>query len=72
MIIQHDNKIHQAACVAAESNRQVAVAAANGSAAIVKAAEVAFYRAIVASCQANNLPFANFTYALQNLGTGGS
>ena len=38
MIIQHDNKAHQAACVAAEATRQTAVAAANGSAAIVKAA----------------------------------
>jgi hypothetical protein len=50
----------------------VAVAAANGSAAIVKAADIAFYRSIISSCQSNNLPFGNFTYALQLLGTGGS
>jgi hypothetical protein len=71
MIIQHDNKAHQAACVAAEAARQTAVAAANGSAAIVKAAEIIFYRSVVASCQSNNLPFGNFTQALRDLGTGG-
>jgi hypothetical protein len=30
------------------------------------------YRRVIASCKANGLPFSNFTYALIDLGTGGS
>lgn len=65
-------KAHDDNCATAEMNRQVSVAGAGGSAAIVKAAEITFYRSVVASCLANNLPFGNFTRALQDLGTGGS
>jgi hypothetical protein len=36
--IRSDNKIHEASCVIAESNRQAAVASAGSSAAAVKAA----------------------------------
>jgi hypothetical protein len=71
-VIQHENKIHERACSIAESNRQAAVAAAGSSAAALKAADVAFYRAVIASCKTNNLPFSNFTYALIGLGTGGA
>jgi hypothetical protein len=55
--IRSDNKIHEAACSIAESNRQAVVAAAGSSAAAVIAADVAFYRAVIVSCKANNLPF---------------
>jgi hypothetical protein len=78
MIIQHDNKIHQATADAAEMMRQVAVAAAISSlggsaqAAAIKVAEIAFYRSVIASCVANSLPFANFQQALRDLGTGGA
>jgi hypothetical protein len=37
----------------------------------VAAIDVAFYRAIIASCKINNLPYSNFTHALWCLGTGG-
>ena len=70
--IQHENKIHEKACAIAESNRQAAVAAAGSSGAAVRAAEVVFYRAVIASCKTNSLPFSNFTYALIDLGTGGA
>jgi hypothetical protein len=66
--IQHDNKIHQAACGIAESNRQAVVNAAGTSAAAVKAAEVAFYRAVIVSCKANGLPYNEFNFALKTLG----
>jgi len=71
-VILHDNKIHQAACAIAESNRQAAVFAANGSPAAVKAADIAFYRAVIVSAKANNLPFINFSQALFFLGTDGT
>jgi len=71
-VIQHENKIHEKACTIAESNRQAVVNAAGSSAAAVKAADVAFYRAVIASCKTNSLPFSNFTYALIDLGTGGA
>jgi hypothetical protein len=70
-VIQHENKIHERACSIAESNRQAAVAAAGSSGAAVIAADVAFYRAVIVSCKANNLPFNEFSFALKTLGTGG-
>jgi hypothetical protein len=70
--IRSDNKVHEASCATAESNRQAVIAAAGSSAAAVKAADVAFYRAVIASCKTNSLPFSNFTYALIDLGTGGA
>jgi hypothetical protein len=71
-VIRSDNKAHEIVCSTAESNRQAAVAAAGSSAAAVRAADVAFYRAVIASCKTNSLPFSNFTYALIDLGTGGA
>ena len=69
-------KAHDDTCIAAEMNRQTAVApaiAAGGAVqSAVKSAEIAFYRSVVASCLANGLPFGNFTQALRDLGTGGS
>jgi hypothetical protein len=40
--------------------------------AAIKTAEIAFYRAVIASCVANGLPSSNFFPALRDLGTGGS
>jgi hypothetical protein len=78
-IIQSENRVHAATCQASELTRQnavsAAIAAGGGSAVVaatIKTAEIAHYRAIVASCLANNLPFGNFTQALINLGTGGA
>jgi len=69
-VIQHTNKVHEAACVAAEGQRQSALAAAN-TPALCKAADIAFYRAVIASCKTNGQPYGNFVETLQFLGTGG-
>jgi hypothetical protein len=70
--IYSTNKTHQTACDNSEMLRQAAIAAAGGSAAAIKVAEIAHDRRIIASCVANSLPFSNFTYALIELGTGGT
>ena len=69
--IKTGHAVHDAACAIAESNRQAATAAAGSNAALVIAADVAFYRAVLASAKAQNLPYGNFTQALFWLGTGG-
>jgi hypothetical protein len=73
-IIQHDNKTHERTANAAESTRQVAVAAAitagGGSAAVaaaIKTAEVAYYRAVIASCVANGVEAGGFRQGLHDL-----
>lgn len=70
-------KVHDDNCFAAELTRQNAVAAAiaaGGSTvqASVRAAEISFYRALISSAQSSGLPYGNFVFALQALGTGGS
>ena len=79
MMIQHSNPAHQATCALAEGTRQNDVAqamiAGGGSAVVaaaVRTAEIKFYRALIASAQANGQPYFNFTPALMALGTGGS
>jgi hypothetical protein len=74
MIIQHSNPVHQATANNAEMARQIAVSAAvaagGGSAAValaVKNAEAAYYRSVVASCVANNIPAGGFREGLHNL-----
>jgi hypothetical protein len=49
-IVKSGNSAHDATCVVAEATRQVAVAGANRAA--VLAAEITFYRAVVASANA--------------------
>jgi hypothetical protein len=71
MIVQHTNKVHEAACIAAEGTRQQEVAAAAGNQSAVRTAEIKFYRALVVSAVANNLPSSQFYPALLALGTGG-
>ena len=74
MIIDHPNKTHQTTVNNAEMTRQVAVAAAiaagGGSATVQKAiatAEASFYRAVIASCVASNVPSSDFRQALHDL-----
>ncbi len=74
-LIQHDNKIHQNNCYAAEMNRQVAVAAAvatgGGSAVVaaaIRSAELTYYRALISSGTANNVPIDGFRQALHDIG----
>jgi hypothetical protein len=71
MIIQHENRTHQTTANNAEMTRQTAVAAAiaagGGDAAValaIKNAEAAFYRSVIASCVANNIPANNFRESL--------
>jgi hypothetical protein len=70
-VITSENKIHAAACVDSEMQRQAAMATATTTAQVA-AVDIAHYRRIIASCKSNNLPFGNFTQALINLGTGGA
>ena len=77
--IQHENKVHQATCVASELSRQTevsqAITAGGGSATVaaaVRTAEIKFYRAVIASALANGLPSTQFADALRALGTGGT
>ena len=68
---------HEIACYKAESTRQGAVAGAASSAAgqvVVNNAEIAFARAVIASCIANNSNVGLEAYQtlLRALGTGGS
>jgi hypothetical protein len=65
------NKNHDDAVNAAEGARQVAVAAAATQAAVASA-EVAFYRAALASAKANGVGIEPFVAALRSLGTGGA
>lgn len=75
MIIEHANKTHQATCILAEGTRQqgvaAAIAAGGGSATVaaaVRAADIAFYRAVRDSAVANGQQSAQFNFALQTLG----
>ena len=82
MMIRSTHHAHQATCIDAEMTRQSVIGSAKlvydggGSlatyAAAIKAAEIAFYRSVIASCVANGLPSSNFVPALRDLGTGGS
>ena len=74
-IIQHTHQVHAATCVASEGTRQNDVAQAilaDGGSAVVAAAirtsELAHYRRVISSCQANGLPYASFHQALRDLG----
>jgi hypothetical protein len=62
---------HRQTLVQTEGVRQAAVAAAS-TAATVRDAEIARYRACLASAIANNCSTEPFVRALQQLGTGGS
>jgi hypothetical protein len=65
-------KAHDDACNASEATRQVAVAAAGNNQATIKAAEITHYRAVRASCIANNNSSGveQATTALRELGVG--
>jgi hypothetical protein len=63
--------VHDNTCDRAEGTRQAAVNVAGVSQATVRTAEIAFYRALIASAVANGLPSAQFGAALRDLGTGG-
>lgn len=71
MIIEHSNRSHGAACVAAEATRQIEVSTA-ANAAAVRTAEIKFWRAIRDSAVASGQPSAQFGQALRDLGTGGT
>jgi hypothetical protein len=64
---QCENTAHKNAVNAAETTRQVAVAAA-GTQAAVNAAEVVFFRACISSAKTNGVPVSHYTEALRALG----
>lgn len=63
----HDDTVNHA-----ESVRQSAVGAAGVSQATARTADIAFYRAAVASAVAQGVSPAQFITALRELGTGGN
>jgi hypothetical protein len=76
-IVKSGNLAHDAACAAAESLRQSATASVAMSAAgqvILNNAEIAWARAVIASCKANNngIGAEPFQTLLRTLGTGGT
>jgi hypothetical protein len=66
------NRAHAAACAASEATRQVSVSAAGNNQASVRAADIAYYRACLASAITNKCSTDAFITALKELGTGGS
>ncbi len=70
-VIYSENATHRANLIAAEQTRQAA-AVPGASAATLKAADIAFHRAALASCLANAVSPAQFVTALRELGTNGS
>jgi hypothetical protein len=70
-ITKSGNRVHDDACNLSEMTRQSAVASQTGNQANIKAAEIIFYRACLASALANGLQSGAFVRALQDLGTGG-
>jgi hypothetical protein len=73
-ISQTGVRTHDLAVAAAEAVRQTAVAAAGNNQASVTAAEIVFYRAVLASCKTNNngAGAEAAVTALKQLGTGGA
>ena len=70
-ITKGENRQHNDTCNLSEGTRQGAVATAAGNQATVKAAEISFYRACLASAIANGCQPGVFIRALMDLGTGG-
>jgi len=68
-VVYTENATHRAAILAAEVTRQVAQVGA--TAAQLKAADIAFHRACLASAISNSCGTAQFSTALQELGVGG-
>jgi hypothetical protein len=64
------HQVHDDAVLRSESARQFAVASATGASAqpTVTAAEIAYYRAALASAVANGVPHGNLALALRSLG----
>jgi hypothetical protein len=76
-IVQHENSAHALTCNLSEGTRQSDVAAAQArggsmEAEAIRTAEIAHYRRVIASCEANGLPFVDFKPALRDLGTDGT
>jgi hypothetical protein len=71
------NRLHDDTCIAAESVHQTAIAGAAmtpAGAAVVRQADINFYRSVLASCRTNNNGSGaeQAISALKELGTGGS
>lgn len=62
------NLAHDAACLSADGACQVAIAAAAGNQATVRAADVTRVRAYIASALATGIPHGQYFPALRSLG----
>jgi hypothetical protein len=76
-VVKSGNLVHDAACSLAEGVRQAAVAAVTQNAAgqvTSNNAEIAYHRAVIASCKLNNsaIGLEASMSALRALGTGGT
>ena len=69
--LSHSDKTHESACYVALNTWQQAVTP-GVSQATVKAADIAYYRAVIASCKARGIEYGTFRQALVELGQGGS
>jgi hypothetical protein len=67
--ITHQGNAHYIAVIAAHNVRQAAYKI--GGASTVKAADIAFHRAVMASAKANGVGFSVNMQALRELGTNG-
>jgi hypothetical protein len=67
-----ENATHQANLQSYEQIKQVAITAAAGNAASIKAAEISYYRSARSSAIANACGVTQFIDALHELGTGGT
>ncbi len=70
-VIYSENAAHRAAILAAEQARQAACVPGAGQATL-RAADITFARAALASCLANGVSPAQFVTALRELGTNGT
>jgi hypothetical protein len=66
-ITKSGNKTHDDSCNLSEMTRQSAVTAATGNQISIRAAEVTFYRACLASAVANGVQAGAFVRALMDL-----
>ena len=71
-IVYSENATHRAALLAAENTRNASYAAAAGNQASIKAADIAYARAALASAKANNCGVSQWQDMLRELGVTGA
>ena len=71
-IVYSENATHRAALLAAENARNASYAAAGGNQASIKAADITYARAALASAKANNCGVSQWQDMLRELGVTGA